>query len=323
MSLATSGRSVMFAGTTVVLSLLGLFILQLSFLRGEAIGVIAAVLLVMLAAVTVLPAMLGFSGRAIDRLHVPGLLHSPAASQTGGFWYRWSRTVQRRPVIAGGVALAALVLLALPFFSIRLAFTDEGNDPSSSTTRQAYEALATGFGPGFNGPLILAASVPPGQRATVESLQHRVATTPGIAYATPAHFNSSGQDAVIIAYPTTSPQSAQTETLVHTFRDRVIPESTAGTGVAAYVGGETAASIDASSYLSARLVWVIGMVLLLAFLLLMAVFRSVAIPIKAVVVNMLSVGAAYGVIVAVFQWGWLGASSRSAPPARSIRGSRS
>jgi RND superfamily putative drug exporter len=204
------------------------------------------------------------------------------------------------------VALAALVLLALPFFSMRLAFTDEGNDPRSSTTRQAYEALATGFGPGFNGPLILATSVPPGQRATVESLQHRVATTPGIAYATPAHFNSSGQDAVIIAYPTTSPQSAQTETLVHTLRDRVIPESTAGTRVAAYVGGETAASIDASSYLSARLVWVIGMVLLLAFLLLMAVFRSVAIPIKAVVVNMLSVGAAYGVIVAVFQWGWLG-----------------
>ena len=305
-SLATSGRSVMFAGTTVVLSLLGLFILQLSFLRGEAIGVIAAVLLVMLAAVTVLPAMLGFSGRAIDRLHVPGLLHSAAASQTRGFWYRWSRTVQRRPVIAGGVALAALVLLALPFFSMRLAFTDEGNDPSSSTTRQAYEALATGFGPGFNGPLILAASVPPGQQATVESLQHRVATTSGVAYATPAHFNSSGKDAVIIAYPTTSPQSAQTETLVHTLRDRVIPESTAGTAVAAYVGGETAASIDASSYLSARLVWVIGMVLLLAFLLLMAVFRSVAIPIKAVVVNMLSVGAAYGVIVAVFQWGWLG-----------------
>jgi RND superfamily putative drug exporter len=189
---------------------------------------------------------------------------------------------------------------------MRLAFTDESNNPATSTTRQAYGALATGFGPGFNGPLILAASIPPGQQATVDSLEHRVATTSGVAYATPAHFNSSGQDAVIIAYPTTSPQSAKTETLVHTLRDQVIPRVTAGTGVAAYVGGETAASIDASSYLSARLVWVIGMVLLLAFLLLMAVFRSVAIPIKAVVVNMLSVGAAYGVIVAVFQWGWLG-----------------
>jgi putative drug exporter of the RND superfamily len=305
-SLATSGRSVMFAGTTVILSLLGLFILQLSFMRGLAIGVIAAVLLVMLAAVTVLPAMLGFSGRAIDRLHVPGLLHSAAEPYSRSFWYRWSRTVQRRPFIAGGAALAALVLLAVPFFSMRLAFTDEGNNAATSTTRQAYDALAIGFGPGFNGPLILAASVPPGQHSTLESLQHRVTTTPGVAYATPARFNSSGQDAVIIAYPTTSPQSAQTESLVRTLRDQVIPQSTAGTGVAAYVGGETAASIDASSYLSARLVWVIGIVLLLAFLLLMAVFRSVAIPVKAVVVNMLSVGAAYGVIVAVFQWGWLG-----------------
>ena len=305
-SLATSGRSVMFAGTTVVLSLLGLLILQLSFIRGEAIGVIAAVLLVMLAAVTVLPAMLGFSGRAIDRLTLPGLLHSAGEPHPRSFWYRWSRTVQRRPLIAGGVALAALVFLAIPLFSMRLAFTDDGNNALTTTTRQAFDALATGFGPGFNGPLIVAASIPPGQRVTIEKLQHRVATMPGVAYATPAHFNSSGDDAVIIAYPTTSPQSAQTETLVHTLRDTVIPESTKGTGVAAYVGGETAASIDASSYLTARLVWVIGFVLLLAFLLLMAVFRSVVIPIKAVVVNLLSVGAAYGVIVAVFQWGWLG-----------------
>lgn len=305
-SLATSGRSVLFAGTTVILSLLGLMILNLSFIRGEAIGVIAAVLLVMLAAVTVLPAMLGFSGLAIDKLHVPGLLHSAGQPHPRSFWYRWSRTVQRRPLIAGGAALVVLLLLAVPFFSMRLAFTDEGNDAAATTTRQAYDALATGFGPGFNGPLIVAASVPTDEHAAVEHLRNLISTTPGVAYATPAQFNASGQDAVIIAYPTTSPQSAQTQTLVHTLRDQVIPATTAGTGVAAYVGGETAASVDASSYLSARLVWVIAFVLLLAFLLLMAVFRSVAIPIKAVVVNLLSVGAAYGVIVAVFQWGWLG-----------------
>jgi RND superfamily putative drug exporter len=305
-SLSTSGRSVIFAGTTVILSLLGLFLLQLPFMRGMALGVIAAVLLVMLAAITVLPAMLGFSGRAIDRLHVPGLLRVAAEPEPRSFWYRWSRTVQRHPFVAGGAALAVLVVLGLPFFSLRMAFTDEGNSPTNSTTKQAFDALATGFGPGFNGPLIVAASLPPNQRAAVNELQQRVATTPGVAYVTPARFDASSRDALIIAYPTTSPQSAQTQSLVHTLRDKVIPQTTDGTGVTAYVGGETAASVDASSYLSQRIVWVIGLVLLLAFALLMAVFRSVAIPIKAVVVNMLSVGAAYGVIVAVFQWGWLG-----------------
>ena len=305
-SLATSGRAVVFAGTTVILSLVGLFLLQLPFMRGLAVGAIAAVVLVMLAAITLLPAMLGFSGRAIDKLHVPGLLQSGAEPSPRGFWFRWSRTVQRRPVVAAVAALAVLVLLALPFFSMRLAFTDAGNDPTSTTTRQAFDALATGFGPGFNGPLIVAASVPTGQQAAVTSLRDKVAATPGVAFATPAQFSASGRDAVIIAYPSTSPQSAQTESLVHTLRDRVIPSATGGSGVMAYVGGETAGSVDASAYLSSRLVWVIGAVLLLAFLLLMAVFRSLAIPLKAVLVNMLSVGAAYGVIVAVFQWGWLG-----------------
>jgi RND superfamily putative drug exporter len=305
-SLATSGRSVVFAGTTVILSLLGLFILRLPFMRGLAVGAIAAVVLVMLAAITLLPAMLGFSGRAIDSLHVPGLLQNAAEPSSRGFWYRWSRTVQRHPVVAGLAALLCLVLLALPFFSMRLAFTDAGNDPPSSTTRQAFDALAQGFGPGFNGPLIVAATVPPGGRAAMDALAGRIAHTPGVALATPAQFSPSGRDAVIIAYPTTAPQAAATENVVHALRDRVIPQATAGSGVVALVGGETAGSVDASAYLSDRLVWVIGIVLLLAFVLLMAVFRSLAIPLKAVVVNMLSVGAAYGVIVAVFQWGWLG-----------------
>jgi putative drug exporter of the RND superfamily len=305
-SLATSGRSVVFAGTTVILSLLGLFILQLPFMRGLAVGAIAAVLLVMAAAITLLPAMLGFSGRAIDNLHVPGLLQSAAEPSHRSYWYRWSRTVQRHPILAGSAALVCLLALIIPFFSMRLAFTDAGNNPTSSTTRQAYDALATGFGPGFNGPLIVAASVPPGQRSVVDTLQAKVAATAGVVFVTPAQFSASGTDAVIIAFPSSSPQSSQTEALVNSLRDQAIPAATNGTGVAAYVGGETAGSVDASAYLSARLEWVIAVVLLLAFLLLMAVFRSVAIPIKAVVVNMLSVGAAYGVIVAVFQWGWLG-----------------
>ena len=305
-SLATSGRAVVFAGTTVILSLLGLFILQLPFMRGLAIGAIAAVVLVMLAATTLLPAMIGFAGRAIDRLAIKRLLQSGAEPSERGFWYRWSRTVQRHPVVAGLAAILILVCLALPMFSMRQAFTDAGNDPPSTTTRQAFDALATGFGPGFNGPLVVAAQVPAGQQGTVDRLATAVADTPGIAYASPAVVDRAGTAALISAYPTTDPQAAQTENLVHHLRDVVIPSATAGTGVLAYVGGETAGSVDAATYLSARLPWVIGTVLLLSFLLLMAVFRSLAIPVKAVVVNLLSVAASYGVIVAVFQWGWLG-----------------
>ena len=305
-SLATSGRAVVFAGSTVILSLLGLFLLQLPFMRGLAIGAIAAVVLVMLAALTLLPAMLGFSGRAIDKLAIPGLLQSGAEPSERGFWYRWSRTVQRHPVIAGSAAVLVLLCLALPMFQMRQAFTDAGNDPPSTTTRQAFDALASGFGPGFNGPLVIAATVPAGGQSAVQQLDAAVRATPGVAYSSPAQLNQAGTAAVIVAYPTTDPQAAQTETLVHTLRDEVIPKATAGSGVQAYVGGETAGSVDAATYLSSRLPWVIGAVLLLSFLLLMAVFRSLAIPLKAVIVNLLSVAASYGVIVAVFQWGWLG-----------------
>ncbi len=305
-SLATSGRAVVFAGTTVILSLLGLFLLQLPFMRGLAIGAISAVVLVMLAATTLLPAMLGFSGRAIDNLAIKRLLQSGAEPDERGFWFRWSRGIQDHPVLFMLGAVGLLVCLALPMFSMRQAFTDAGNDPASTTTRQAFDALATGFGPGFNGPLIIVAQVPEGRKAAVDRIDAAVRTTPGVAFVSPAQFSSSGHAAVMVAYPTTAPQAAQTEALVHTLSDRAIPEVTAGTGVTAYVGGETAGSVDAATYLSNRLPWVIGTVLLLSFLLLMAVFRSLAIPLKAVIVNLLSVGAAYGVIVAVFQWGWLG-----------------
>ncbi len=237
---------------------------------------------------------------------IPGLLQSGAESSGRGFWYRWSRTVQRHPVVAGLAAVLVLVCLALPMFSMRQAFTDAGNDPPSTTTRQAFDALAAGFGPGFNGPLVIAARVPPGQQRAIEELDARVRSTPGVAFVSPAEFDASGSAALIVAYPTTAPQAAQTEALVHLLRKEVIPTATGGTGVRAYVGGETAGSVDAATYLSDRLPWVIGAVLLLSFLLLMAVFRSVAIPLKAVVVNLLSVGASYGVIVAVFQRGWLG-----------------
>ncbi|MGD0381305.1 MAG: MMPL family transporter [Acidimicrobiales bacterium] len=306
-SLATSGRAVLFAGTTVVISLLGLFLLQLPFLQGLAVGTIAAVLLVMAAALTLLPAMLGFAGRAIDRLHLPRLLQTGATPAPDSFWYRWSRMIQRRPWRSGILALLVLVALAIPLFSMRLAFTDASNDPTSLTTRQAFDLLAQGFGPGFNGPLVVAASLSStNDAATMNKVDAALRGTPGVAFAAPVEINADRTAAVIIAYPTTAPQAAQTSQLVTNLRTTVIPGATAGTQLRVLVGGETAASVDASNYLSHRLPLVISAVIVLAFLLLMAVFRSVVIPVKAAIMNLLSVGAAYGVIVAVFQWGWGG-----------------
>jgi RND superfamily putative drug exporter len=306
-SLSTAGRAVLFAGGTVVISLVGLFVVGLPFMDGLAVGSIAAVLMVLTAALTLLPGMLGFAGRAIDRLHVPGLLKG-AKSHQRGFWWHWSRMVQRRPWLCGSAALLVLVLLAIPLFSLRLGFSDASNDPTKLTTRQAYDTLARGFGPGFNGPLVIAVSVPAGSasdRAVVGALDDRLRAVPGIAAVAPVQFNTAGDTAVIIAYPTTGPEAAQTASLVRHLRSTVIPTAIAGSKATVLVGGETAAGIDASHYLSQRLRCVIGLVILLSFLLLMAVFRSIAIPIKAAAMNLLSMGAAYGVIVAVYQWGWL------------------
>ncbi|HWC38796.1 MAG TPA: MMPL family transporter [Acidimicrobiales bacterium] len=305
-ALATSGRAVLFAGSTVVISLVGLFLFRLPFMNGLAFGTIAAVLLVMIAALTLLPAVLGFAGRAIDRLAAPRLLRR-GTPRSQGFWYRWSRMIQRRPWVAGGISLAVLMALVVPLFSMHLAFTDAGNDPANLTTRKAYDLLAQGFGPGFNGPLVVVAETSgPADRPVVQALSSDLATTRGVAFVAPPQFNASADAAVITVDPTTSPQAVQTEQLVQHIRDDVVPRAVSASDVKVLVGGQTAGSIDASSYLSGRLPWVIAGVLVLSFLLLMAVFRSVAIPLKAAVMNLLSIGAAYGVIVAVFQWGWAG-----------------
>ena len=215
--------------------------------------------------------------------------------------------MQRRPWTCAVAALAVLVVLAVPLFSMRLAFSDAGNDPASLTTRQAYDLLAEGFGPGFNGPLVIAADLSgPRAPAGIARLGARLGRVPGVASAGPPVVNAARDAAVIVVYPTTAPQSAQTAALVDRLRDQVIPQVTARSGVTAFVGGETAAGADTSAYLSARLPWVIGIVVALAFLLLVVVFRSIAIPVKAAAMNLLSMGAAYGVIVAVYQWGWLG-----------------
>ncbi|MGH3222418.1 MAG: MMPL family transporter, partial [Streptosporangiaceae bacterium] len=306
-ALSTAGRAVLFAGSTVVIALCGLFVVGLGFMDGLALATIIAVALVLLAALTLLPAVFGFAGRSIDRLHIPGLLANPSPStERRGFWQRWSETVQRRPWTCAAVSLGVLVVLAVPLFSMRLAFSDAGNDPTSLTTRQAYDLLAQGFGPGFNGPLVVACELH-GDRAdaTIARLDTALRDTPGVATVTAPLFNADRDAAVIVAYPTTAPQSAPTAALVQRLRDQVIANVTAQGAVTAYVGGETAAGVDTSTYLSSRLPLVIAMVVLLAFVLLTVVFRSVPVALKAAVMNLLSMGAAYGVIVAVYQWGWL------------------
>ena len=318
LAMSTAGRAVLFAGTTVLISLLGLFLVGQEYLDGLAVGTILAVMAVMTAALTLLPAMLGFSGRAIDRLHLPGLLQSAAPGTTRGFWWRWSRTVQARPVLCGSVALAVLLLLTVPLFSMRLAFSDSGNDPTNLTTRQAYDLISEGFGPGFNGPLVLAAELPGSadDRDVVAAFDARLRGVSGVAAVDPPTYNAAGTAAVLIVYPTSAPQAADTASLVRLLRSNVVPQATAGTDVTILVGGETAAGIDASSQLGQRLPLVIGLVILLSFILLMSVFRSIAIPLKAAVMNLLSIGAAYGAIVAVYQWGWLSsvfAVSRTGP----------
>jgi RND superfamily putative drug exporter len=308
LALSTAGRAVLFAGSTVVIGLCGLFIVDLPFMYGLVVGAITAVVVVLTAALTLLPAMLGFVGRNIDRFHLPGLVVRDATAGHG-FWYRWSRMVQRRPWVYGSAALVTLLVLAVPVLSLRMAFSDAGNDPPNLTTRQAYDLLARGFGPGFNGPLVIVADIPAGSvggHSAVNFLDARLRTVPGVASVAPAVYNRAGDAAVIIANPTTSPQSSATASLVRHLRASVVPSSVGGSGATVLVGGVTAASIDAAHYMTGRLPWVIALVIVLAFVLLMAVFRSVVIPLNAAIMNLLSIGAAYGVLVAVFQWGWLG-----------------
>jgi RND superfamily putative drug exporter len=200
-----------------------------------------------------------------------------------------------------------LAVLTVPLFSMHLAYTDAGNDPSSHTTRQAYDQLERAFGPGSNGPLVVVAEfAATSDRAPLARLQTAVRGTPGVAFVSAPNVNAAGDAAVFTVIPSTSPQDIRTQQLVHRIRGSAVPAALAGTTDRALVGGVTAAAVDSSHQLSRRLPYVVGAVVVLSFLLLLAVFRSIAVPVKAAIMNLLSVGAAYGVIVAIFQWGWLG-----------------
>ena len=306
LAIDTAGRAVLFAGITVVISLFGLFLMGVEFVRGLAVGASMTVALVMVASVTLLPAVLGFCGRAIDRLSVPGRNRRENAHRAS-MWFRWSRVVQRRPWTAAMSGLVVLVVLAIPLFGMHLGFSDAGNNPKSTTTRKAYDLLAKGFGAGFSGPLVLAARLsPPGDVGVLVPLVADLAKTPGVVTVSPAIPSPSGVAAVIQVIPSSSPQSLQTVSLIHNLRKHVIPGALGSSPTKVYVGGFTASGVDVSDRFSARLPIFIGAVLSLSFLLLLCVFRSLLVPLKAVVMNLLSIGAAYGVVVTVFQHGHFG-----------------
>jgi putative drug exporter of the RND superfamily len=304
----TSGRTVLFAGATVCIALLGQFALGVNFLYGPSAAAAIAVALTMVSSLTLLPALLGFLGpRVLSRRERAARAAGdvPDGNGASGLGLRWARLVEARRALVAIGALAVVVVIALPVLGLRLGSSDSGTDPSSWTTHQAYTALAEGFGPGFNGPLQLAGQVSsPADTAAFDHLLAVAAHTPGVASVTKPVIAPHGNAIVATVYPTTSPQATQTVNLVDNLRSQLIPQAERGTGLVVHVGGETATNIDFSHVLGEKLPVFIAVVVILAFLLLAAVFRSLLIPLTAAVLNLLSVGAALGAVNAVFNWGW-------------------
>ncbi|MDX6726378.1 MAG: putative drug exporter of the superfamily, partial [Baekduia sp.] len=297
----TAGRSVVFAGTTVVIALLGMLLLGVSFLNGPAVASAGAVALTMLSSLTLLPAFLGFWGH---RVKVPGRAEVEGESRG---WARWSRLVQRRPGAFAAGALVVLLLAAAPVTGMRLGSGDAGNDGPAKTTRKAYDLLSSGFGPGFNGPLLVAADVRGSAgKAQLLRLRAALAQTKGVAAVSPPAYNEAGDAATITVVPTSKPQDAATKALLTTMRDDVIPAHAGPPGtLVVSVGGATASTVDFGDVLASKLPLFIGVVIALSLLLLAVVFRSLLIPAKAAVLNLLSIGTALGVITFVFQDGHL------------------
>jgi putative drug exporter of the RND superfamily len=347
----TAGRSVLFAGTTVVISLLGMLLMGVTFVTGLAIGAASVVAVTVAASLTLLPALIGFAGTKIELTRWRGLIAAacvavalvgfglnipelafvavPAAAIVliAGIWfpplkrevlvrppkprqetlaYRWSRIIQHRPWLAAFVGAGVLVVLALPVLGLRLGFSDESNYADDTTTKQAYDLLVAGFGPGYNGPLLLAADVPEGASPDdLEAVSAAVGDDPGVAQVSPPQPSEDGAAVIWNVVPTTGPQDHDTTELVNRLRATVLPPVEDEVGTQVNVTGSTAVNLDFSDYLTERYPYFFTAVLGLSFLLLMLVFRSLLVPLKAVIMNLLSIGAAYGVVVALFQWGWL------------------
>ncbi|MEU3669481.1 MMPL family transporter [Streptomyces virginiae] len=318
-AVATAGRPVVFAGGTVVVSILGLAVANVPFMTVGGVAVSIVVLTMVLASVTLLPAFLGAAGPRLGRAgRIGRALRAGRSGRLGrrrdtaagavpaAGWRRWIGHVGRHPV-AYAVGAAALLLTAtLPVLGLRVGLPDDGSLPQSRTERRAYDLVAEGFGPGTNGPLVIAAD-PAGDPGVVDRLVATVAADPGIASVAPTHIDGATGVATVVVFPTTSPQDKATADTIARLRTEVLPTAIGHGPARAHVGGAAASLSDVGRRTSERLPAFVAAVLALSFLLLMLVFRSVVVPLKAVLLNLLSIGAAYGVMVAVFQWGWGGA----------------
>jgi RND superfamily putative drug exporter len=310
-AVATSGAAVLFAGITVMIAISGLAIAGIGLVTIMGLAAALTVAVMVAISLTLLPALLGFAGHKLrDRsrrlaarnAYPTGGVHQPGRES---LWHRWGAQVTAHPWRYLILGVAALGLLTAPVLSLRLGSPDNGTQAESLTTRRAYDLLADGFGPGFNGPLQVVVELPePNDAEAVEDVRTAIAADPGIAGVSPPMLNDAGDTAVLTAVPTTSPQDEATEQTVDRLRADVIPAAVEGTGTDAMITGQTAAFVDVSARLTERLPIFIAAVVLLSFVLLTVVFRSIFVPLKAALMNLLSIGAAYGVIVAVFQWGW-------------------
>lgn len=306
-AVATTGRAVVFAGATVCIALLGMLILRLNFLNGVAIAASLTVVLTVAASVTLLPALLSLIGlRALSRRERRRLEeHGPEPELPTGFAARWSAFVERHPKVLGAVAVVVIAVLALPTFSLRLGSSDQGNNPRSSTTRQAYDLLADGFGPGVNGPLTLVTPVDGAEdKLALDNLDATLRTTEGVASVTPVTYDTGGDTAYFTIVPESAPQSQKTSDLVDRLRTEVLPRAETGTSLDVHVGGVTASYDDFAEVIVGKLPLFVGVVVGLGCVLLLLAFRSLGIPLKAAVMNVAAVAAAFGIVVAVFQWGW-------------------
>jgi len=305
----TAGKTVLIAGTTVVIGMLGLLVLHQPLLDGVAVAAAATVAMVLLGSLTLLPALLGFTGSRLarpSRVRLPGILRSRRASRSATpAAERWAGVIQRHPVTAAAASAGIILALAAPALAMKLNMPDESSQPRGSIGYASYATMAKGFGPGFDAPLIVAARLPSPATSTAR-LAAAIRHTPGVAAVTPPVMSRDGAAAMMVAYPTTGEQDTATNALVNRLQADVLPRATAGTGIRAYLTGPNAGGVAFANLVWQRLPWLIGVVVALSTLLLTVMFRSVVVAIKAAVMNLLSIAAAYGVLVAIVQFGWLG-----------------
>ncbi|MGZ6887360.1 MAG: MMPL family transporter [Acidimicrobiia bacterium] len=308
-SLGTAGAASLFAGCCVAMALCGLAVAGIPYVATLGFSAALYVAIMVVAALTLLPAVLAFAGDRITRKH----RNVERAEDVGGVWYRFAHAVAHRAGLYVAISVLLLAVLGAPLLDLRLGFTDDGNAPTSLTQRRAYDLITEGFGEGANAPLLVAMALPKPTSATatseiaeVEKLVGAIGKVPDVASVSPPIPSPGENAAIAIVTPRFAPNAVSTQHLVRTLRGTTIPQATAGTALAGhvFVGGQTASLIDVTDRISNRLLACIGVVVAGAFLLLMVVFRSLLVPLKAAVMNVLSIGAAYGVIVAVFQWGW-------------------